>query len=287
MLIRVMNILGISRDPQYSPNAADRDAAIFQATASRLARHHNVSLISEEFFFSVDLDEFDAVFSMARSNSVLTALAEAESSMGLQVFNAAHVLLATTRVKQAEAFQENGVPQPVFAVCQTLDAGVPAMPFPFWLKRSDACAQQTGDVRFIGDAQAWGEAVTDFSARAVPEALAMEHVQGDVVKFYGVEGTPFFYASVVSTTTSYSKFGLERHNGEPHHYAYDAETLKQTADVAARALGLTIYGGDAIVCPDGHFYIIDFNDWPSFAACRKAAAKAIAERIESVLSVAR
>ena len=112
MLICVMKILGISRDPKYSPNATDRDAAIFQATASRLARHHHVSLISEEFFISVDLEEFDAVFSMARSHSVLTALAEAESTMGLQVFNAAHALLAATRVKQAAVFQEKGVPQP-------------------------------------------------------------------------------------------------------------------------------------------------------------------------------
>ena len=287
MLICVMKILGISRDPKYSPNATDRDAAIFQATASRLARHHHVSLISEEFFISVDLEEFDAVFSMARSHSVLTALAEAESTMGLQVFNAAHALLAATRVKQAEVFQEKGVPQPAFAVCQSLDANLPALPFPFWLKRSDACAQHTGDVRFIGDEQAWAEAVTDFSARAVSEALALEHVQGDVVKFYGVEGTSFFYASVVSATTGYSKFGLERHNGEPHHYAYNAEALRQAANVAARALGLTIYGGDAIVSPDGHFYIIDFNDWPSFAACRKVAAKAIAERIESAFPVVR
>ena len=91
----------------------------------------------------------------------------------------------------------------------------------------------------------------------------------------------------MSATTGYRKFGLERHNGEPHHYAYNAEALQQAANVAARALGLTIYGGDAIVSPDGHFYIIDFNDWPSFAACRKEAAKAIAERIESAFPVVR
>ena len=36
-----------------------------------------------------------------------------------------------------------------------------------------------------------------------------------------------------------------------------------------------MYGGDAIVTSDGDFYIIDFNDWPSFASCREAAAEAI------------
>ncbi len=38
-----------------------------------------------------------------------------------------------------------------------------------------------------------------------------------------------------------------------------------------------IYGGDCIVDPDGSIRIIDFNDWPSFAPCRKEAAPYIAK----------
>jgi len=42
-----------------------------------------------------------------------------------------------------------------------------------------------------------------------------------------------------------------------------------------------VYGGDAIVQADGSFYIIDFNDWPSFSPCVNAAAEAISQLILS------
>ena len=48
---------------------------------------------------------------------------------------------------------------------------------------------------------------------------------------------------------------------------------------ASRVLSLPIYGGDAIITPDGNIHLIDFNDWPSFSSCRDEAAKAIAKRI--------
>jgi hypothetical protein len=31
---------------------------------------------------------------------------------------------------------------------------------------------------------------------------------------------------------------------------------------------------------DGSLWIIDFNDWPSFAPCREEAARAIARRVK-------
>ena len=48
------------------------------------------------------------------------------------------------------------------------------------------------------------------------------------------------------------------------------------AEQLAAAVGLEIYGGDCIVCADGTWYMIDFNDWPSFSRCREEAADAIA-----------
>ena len=44
----------------------------------------------------------------------------------------------------------------------------------------------------------------------------------------------------------------------------------------AATLGISVYGGDAIISPDGTITLIDLNDWPSFAPCRGAAAFAIA-----------
>ena len=48
---------------------------------------------------------------------------------------------------------------------------------------------------------------------------------------------------------------------------------------AATELNVEIYGGDCIVNDDGDFTIIDFNDWPSFAPCRREAPAHIAKHI--------
>ena len=41
---------------------------------------------------------------------------------------------------------------------------------------------------------------------------------------------------------------------------------------------LDVYGGDAIVSPDGEVHIIDINDWPSFSPCLDEAAQAIVSK---------
>jgi hypothetical protein len=53
--------------------------------------------------------------------------------------------------------------------------------------------------------------------------------------------------------------------------------LRRAAFGAAAALGLEIFGGDAIIQPDGAPVIIDINAWPSYARYRDRAAQAIAD----------
>ena len=53
--------------------------------------------------------------------------------------------------------------------------------------------------------------------------------------------------------------------------------LQRAAAVAAEALGLEVWGGDALFDGDD-FAIVDFNDWPSFGRVREEAARAIARR---------
>jgi len=53
--------------------------------------------------------------------------------------------------------------------------------------------------------------------------------------------------------------------------------LAEAASVAAAALGLQAWGGDAVLS-GGRFAIIDFNDWPSYSQVRAPAARAIARR---------
>ena len=63
------------------------------------------------------------------------------------------------------------------------------------------------------------------------------------------------------------------------YHKFDINELQKVANASAEALGVHIYGGDAIVSKDGSFHIIDLNDWPSFAPCREEAASFIAQSI--------
>ena len=278
-----MNILGISRSPQFSPNSCNRDKAIFDAVASRLQRSDNeVSVISEDFFVAVDLAEFDMVFSMARSDYVLRILADAERTTSLPVYNSALALLQTMRSRLVALLHSADIPQPSFQVIEPItpfNLASLVIPFPLWAKRGDACAQRATDVRYITNETDFLQAIADFEADGVSSVVVEEHVCGDLIKFYGVEGSDFFHFGYPVDGEGFSKFGLERYNGKPSRYEFSIATLKTVTDNAARATHLTVYGGDAIVRPDGTFVIIDFNDWPSFSACRKQAAKAIAQRI--------
>ena len=62
------------------------------------------------------------------------------------------------------------------------------------------------------------------------------------------------------------------------HLTQGEELQREVLRLAA-ALGVSVYGGDAIVRADGSFCLIDFNDWPSFSRCREEAADAIASLV--------
>jgi len=57
---------------------------------------------------------------------------------------------------------------------------------------------------------------------------------------------------------------------------FDPARLARLVREAATALGLEIYGGDAIASADGSLQLLDLNAWPSFALYRDEAAPVIA-----------
>ncbi len=279
-----MNILGISRSHRFSPNSTGRDEAIFMAVASRLNRRHDVSIISEDLFVAVDLKEFDLVYSMARGTDVLQALSKEESEHGLKVVNSPTALLKNNRCELYETLRKASIPQPAsLPICPTsAEATTIAskLGFPLWIKRGDACAQSASDVCFVESEAHLKECLATFKGKDILSALAVSHIEGDLVKFYGVEGTDFFNYSYPTADNGFSKFGLEQHNGKARHFEFDEYQLHQLATRSAQASGITVYGGDAIISEEGNITIIDFNDWPSFSSCRKEATKHIATRLE-------
>ena len=89
-----------------------------------------------------------------------------------------------------------------------------------------------------------------------------------MIKFYGV-GNRDYFALVPEAGSSTVSEAIQ------HELAW-------AAGAAARALGLEVWGGDAIVTTDG-FSIVDLNDWPSFERVREEAALAIARRLSALL----
>ncbi len=64
-----------------------------------------------------------------------------------------------------------------------------------------------------------------------------------------------------------------------YHTKFNEGKLHELAAASAEAMGLYVYGGDAIIGRDAGITIIDINDWPSFAPVREDASRHIAQII--------
>ena len=268
----------IQRAACYSPNSEEKDLAILQEVGcyfddvkiigeDELVENFSTynQLISAESVGAVNA--YYQIISMARTPKALDCL-EQLAQRGIRVLNPSVGIRACQRSNVDKVMRENHLPLPP-------DEGDDG----YWVKRADAAAQSKEDVCFCHD---WAEVEkikSTFMQRGITDIVTQAHVKGDVVKFYGVEGTNFFryYYSGDDTET---KFGDEERNGKPQYYPFSSSDLQADAEKLACLLQTPIYGGDAIIHEDGSYVIIDFNDFPSFSKCRKEAAKAIFERVK-------
>ena len=268
----------IQRAACYSPNSEEKDLAILQEVGcffddakiigeGELVENFSTynQLISAESLGSGNA--YYQIISMARSPKALDCLEQLEQR-GIRVLNSSVGVRACQRSNVEKVMRENHLPLPP-------DEGDEG----YWVKRADAAAQSKEDVCFCHD---WAEVEkikSTFMQRGITDIVTQAHVKGDVVKFYGVEGTGFFryYYSGDDTET---KFGDEERNGKPQYYPFSSSDLQADAEKLACLLQTPVYGGDAIIQEDGNYVIIDFNDFPSFSKCRKEAAKAIFERVK-------
>ncbi|WP_028898974.1 hypothetical protein [Prevotella sp. HJM029] len=254
-----MKIVAIARDRCFSPHSVENDYAILQAVVEGLQQP--VVWVTEEQVRIAGLPPADLYLTMARSAAVLQQLAEAEKA-GKRVVNAAESVAQCVRSVLHRALQAHAIPLPPTEG----NAG-------YWLKRGDASAQEQGDVVFCRDKEALTMQQQLFVQRGITDWVVEAHLPGDLLKFYGVAGGFFQY--FYPSDDGISKFGDEQRNGLAHHYAFDAAQLQAMVEQVAALTGVEVYGGDVIVAPSGNFFLIDFNDWPSFSRCREAAAKAI------------
>ena len=273
-----MKILALTRDPQFSPNSVEKDRAILMAVVDRLrALGHHVDVgagpvPARDAGPMPSPCSYDVILSMGRLPQTLAWLKTLQEQ-GVRVINTPQAVeLCSRRSALVRMMQEYDIPM---APCRSGHlCSVEENEGPYWLKRGDACAQSQGDIVFCPDDAALYAAIAHFKARAITDYVVSEHVDGDLLKFYGVADTGFFRC-FYPTDDGQSKFGDEQHNGTAHHYSFDQAELQRQAERLAAIIGIEVYGGDAIIRSDGSFCIIDFNDWPSFSRCREEAAKAI------------
>ncbi|MBQ9637294.1 MAG: hypothetical protein IJV36_05295 [Prevotella sp.] len=267
-----MKIIAVRRDDRFSPNSVEKDRLILESACQKVCARieREGEACGLRWVDEAELkpsDEADLYLSMARNPETLHVL-DGFEQQGRRVVNTARGVRNCQRSLLEKVMRENSIPMP------TAEIGAGAV----WLKRGDAAAQSKDDVVFCKDAEALREAISDFEARGISDYVVSRHVEGDVVKFYGVGDT--FFRHYYPTDDGLTKFSDEaEHNGPSHHYAFDAAGLQQEVARLARLLQVEVYGGDAIIDSEGRFYIIDFNDWPSFSRCREEAAEAIADKV--------
>jgi len=278
---RSLRIAGIRRDHQYSPNNIDNDAAIFDLVAEHLTKSgHEVTTYSEEEFLQSTIDA-DVIFNMARYKQSIEKLQQLEDK-GILVINSGYGIENCMREKMTRLLASNNIPYPesiIVSTNQSVSAEHEKLISNCWIKRGDFHAIYREDVAYVGNREETERVLNEYSLRNIDTAVISEHIKGDLIKFYGVAGTPFFHW-FYSDEQNHSKFGLETINGKPIGNKFDVSYLINICNRAAEVLNVHIYGGDCVVDSQGNMKIIDFNDWPSFAPCRTEAASYITQCID-------
>ncbi len=270
-------ITGVSRSREFSPNHEDNDMAIFSSVADELRNRRFKVEIYTEGEFTRRKKYGNVILNMARATDSIRLLKGIEIS-GIKVINSAFGIENCYRKVLTRLFKANDIPSPKSVTVST-QKEFPSVTFPCWIKRGSSHTMVKKDVVYVECREEAEKVFEDFRSRNIDEAVINEHLVGDLIKFYGVYDTGFFY-SFYPTEQSHSKFGLELINGKARGFSFNKEQLKEYCEKASRILNVPIYGGDCIITPKGEIKIIDFNDWPSFARCRDIAVSYIADYIQ-------
>lgn len=276
-----IKIAGIMRAGAYSPNHIGNDAAIFNLTTEQLRKRGcEVKVYSEEQFIAGEVRE-DIIVDMCREHRSMVLLQQLEDA-GALVINSGYGIENCTRERMTRILLGSNIPYPDSLIVDTdevvKDRMVAAKMDRAWIKRGDFHAMHKEDVSYVRHPEEAQEVLQEYFLRGIKRAVINRHLVGDLIKFYGVRDTPFFYW-FYPFDEGHSKYGHEAVNGHSRGIEFDVAGLRRICQQAADVLDVIVYGGDCIVDPDGTIRIIDFNDWPSFAPCRQEAAPHIAKAI--------
>lgn len=275
-------IAAILRAGAYSPNHIGNDAAIINLTCEQLRKRGcQVKTYSEEQLIAGAVKE-PIVIHMCRDQRSFPILQSMEDA-GMLVINSGYGVENCTRERLTRILLGSGIPYPESLIVNTNQTVTEQMERigmeRAWIKRGDTYAMHKEDVTYVRHPEEAQEVLQEYFLRGIKRAVINRHLDGDQVKFYGVRETDYFYCFYPFEKT-YSSKGNDkaprRGGGETR---FDIEKFRDACNRAADILDIRVYGGDAIIDPEGNFSIIDFNDWPSFAPCRVEASGVIARAI--------
>jgi glutathione synthase/RimK-type ligase-like ATP-grasp enzyme len=262
-----LRVIGVYREPEFSPGKIGADAAIMDQVLAHLqVAGARTETMTAARFSANPPNHVDLVIAMCQGAPALSQLASMNET-GAVTINSALAIRNCYRDLLAAGLMRAGVPIPDGALVLTslpLDLKplrALNLSAPIYVKRGNLHALGPDDVRRVQDPEQLAHTLTHFAGRGIGLVYVQQEVAGAVVKFYGV-GDEYFCAIP--------------EDGQPLKDSVEL-TLERAARTAAAALGLDIWGGDAIVNGQS-CTIIDFNDWPSFEPVRTPAAAAIARR---------
>ncbi len=278
-------IAAVMRAGVYSPNHIGNDATIMNTVAEQLRKRGcEVRIYTEEQFAAGNATE-DVVINMCRERRSTELLQQMEDS-GCLVINSGYGIENCIRERQARILLGSGIPYPQSIIVDTDEAVARRLEKmdmrQCWIKRGDFHAQHAEDVCYVRTPAEAQDVLQEYFLRGFRRAVISRHLPGRLVKFYGVAGTNFFHwfrpfeeeprglKSVLAAGSDADTRQAEK--------AVDAN-LRTLCSRAANELNLVVYGGECIEASDGTLTIIDFNDWPSFSACRQDAATNIAKAV--------
>jgi hypothetical protein len=279
-----MRCWGVFRERAHSPGREVDDGEILRLTGKHLEeRGFDVVLKSPDELSVPGETPPPFIFLMCEGASVLPQLRAWEAT-GVRLVNSLSAVLDTHRERMIARFAAAGVAFVPSAIVSTRTAAPPALPV--WVKRADVHNTQDGDVVFADDEPTFRSALAGLAARGMGRAVVQAHVAGDLVKFYGIgrgaaaagphtRHSPSLPPSQASPQAPWFRWFYHKDQivaGNP----LDPARLAWLAGAAATALGLEVYGGDAIATPAGDLVLLDLNAWPSFALYRDEAGAAIA-----------
>jgi hypothetical protein len=262
---------GIFREQTHSPGRETDDTEILRLTGKHLeARGLRVLIQSPDDISGLPSERPRGVFLMCERIGILAQL-RGLAARGVPHVNTPEAVLNTYRERMIALLDEAAVsfvPSRLVPTTGATDLGA----LPLWVKRADVHNTQEGDVTFADTADGARAALAALAARGIARAVLQPHIAGDLVKFYGIggnvrgDGTPAWFRWFYHKNQTLA--------GHP----LDPVALGRSVRRAAAALGLEIYGGDAIATPTGAV-LLDVNAWPSFALYRDEAAARIADHL--------